>query len=114
MEADPGKEKLLLVRFDGRTKFARKLRDLRKTLIDERGGLSALDTARLYAIDDFALLSLERERLAAERQAGGTIDLDQYGMLCDRCDRLFRRIGPPAKPKTPSFRDRYPAREAAR
>lgn len=93
MELDPSKEKRLLIRFDGRTKFARKLRDLRKRLIEERGGLAALSTVQVDAIDDFALLSLERKRMSDARKAGEEIDLGQYGMLADRCDRLARRMG---------------------
>lgn len=115
MEIDPGKEKLLSIRFDGRTKFARKLRDTRQRLIDERGGLSALGVVQLDAINAFALLSLERERMAAERQAGMEIDLDQFGVLGDRCDRLARRMGNPTKPAAPqSARDRILAAREAR
>ncbi|MCJ2053701.1 hypothetical protein [Methylobacterium sp. J-070] len=92
---DQTKEKRLFVDFDGRTKFARKLRETRERLIAERGGLNTLDAVRLDAIHAFALLSLERERMTAARSAGEAIDLDQFGMLCDRCDRLSRRMGPP-------------------
>ena len=117
MEVDTGKEKRLLVRFDGRTKFARQLRDLRKKLIDERGGLSAIDTARLDAIDDFALLSLERRRMSDARLAGEEINLDRYGMLCDRCDRLARRMGKathrPGAARPMTFDEKLAARRAA-
>jgi hypothetical protein len=115
VKSDLGKEKLLLIGFDGRTKFARDLRDKRARLIEERGGLSALSTVQIDAIGAFALLTLERDRMAAARQAGGTIDLDQYGVLCDRCDRLARRMGDPvSKPVTQSARERILAAREAR
>lgn len=84
----------LFVKQDGRTVWARRLRDVRAKLIEERGGEAALDVARLDAIRAYATLIIEREAMEGRRAAGEAIDVEIYGQLADRCDRLFRRMGP--------------------
>ena len=84
----------LFVAQDGRTVWARRLRDVRAKLIEERGGEAALEAYRLDAIRAYATLIIEREAMEGRRAAGESIDVKIYGQLADRCDRLFRRMGP--------------------
>jgi hypothetical protein len=91
----------------------RRFADLVRILSDERGGAEALDTAKRAAIRAYAALLTEREAMETRLARGEPFDVKLYGETVDRCDRLYRRIGPVEKPKTPSLRDRYLAREAA-
>lgn len=106
--------RLHILPVDGRTVAGRRFRDLVELLEAERGGADALDVATRAAVRMCAQLQVEVELLQAARASGREIDAESLGQLCDRWNRQVRLIGKPTKPKTPSLRERYAAREAAR
>ncbi len=108
----------LFVQHDGRSVWARRLRDVRAKLIEERGGEAALDAVRLDAIRAYATLIIEREAMEGRRAAGEAIDVELYGKLCGHCNRLLTRIGPatvrPGGAPAQTWDEKLAARRAAR
>jgi hypothetical protein len=78
---------------DGRTKEARRFRDVLAQIMDDLGGADRLSEGQKQLARRAALMSLECEKLEAKAVAGEEIDLEAFGKLSDRIGRAFQRLG---------------------
>lgn len=90
---------------DGRSKEARRFRDVLSQIMDDLGGIDHLSEGQKQLARRAALMSLECEKLEAKAVAGKEIDLEAFGKLTDRIGRVFQRLGLKRQPKdvTPSL-----------
>jgi hypothetical protein len=84
---------------DGRSREARRFRDVLAEIVSDLGSASDLSEGQRQLARRAALLSVECERMEAEAVAGKAIDLDTYGKLCDRIGRAFQRLGLRRRPR---------------
>ena len=78
---------------DGRSKEARRFRDVLAEIASDLGGLDQLSEGQKQLARRCALMAVECEKLEAKSISGETIDLEGYGKLCDRIGRAFQRLG---------------------
>ncbi|MQA64501.1 MAG: hypothetical protein GEU76_01145 [Alphaproteobacteria bacterium] len=78
---------LFLDRTDGRSRAARRFRDLLRAFLDKTGGRHA-DTCRALAA-----MCMERERLESKMAAGEVIDTDLLLRLASEIRRSQERVG---------------------
>jgi hypothetical protein len=78
---------------DGRSKEARRFRDVLAEIISDLGGADGLSEGQRQLARRCALMSVECERMEAKSVAGEAIDLDVFGQLSDRIGRAFQRLG---------------------
>lgn len=78
---------------DGRTREARRFRDLLAEIVNDLGGPDGLSEGQRQLARRCAMISVECERLEARAVAGEPFDAEFYGTLCDRLGRAFARIG---------------------
>jgi hypothetical protein len=90
---------------DGRSKEARRFRDVLAQILDDLGGVERLSEGQKQLARRAALMSLECEKLEAKAVAGEEIDLEAFGKLTDRIGRAFQRLGLKRQPRdvTPSL-----------
>ena len=78
---------------DGRSKEARRFRDVLAEIAGDLGGLDHMSEGQKQLARRCALLAVECEKLEAKSVSGEPIDLESYGKLCDRIGRAFQRLG---------------------
>ena len=78
---------------DGRSREARRFRDVLAEIVSDLGGADRLSEAQRQLARRCALIATECERLEARAVAGEGIDLDLFGTLTDRLGRAFQRLG---------------------
>jgi len=84
---------LFLEDVDGRSRQARRFRDILASLVSDLGGLESLSEQQRQLARRGAFLSLQCELLEGKAVAGEDIDLDLFGTLVDRQGRTFQRLG---------------------
>lgn len=105
----------LLPNVDGRSTWARRLRDVMELHLDDLGGEAMVSEAERSIVRRIATLTVEMERLEAEfANAGGAkaADLDLYQRTSGNLRRLLEAIGMKRRPRnvTPDLRDYVSAR----
>jgi hypothetical protein len=100
----------LLAGVDGRSIWARRLRDLIELHEAERGGQDNISEAERAIIRRASTLIVEAERLEAKFALAGEADpadLDLYQRISNSMRRLFEAVGIERKPRdvTPSLAD---------
>jgi hypothetical protein len=93
---------------DGRSREARRFRDVLGEIVSDLGGHDMLSEGQRQLARRCAMLAVECEKIEALGVAGQTIDLEQYGQLTDRIGRCFQRLGLERRAKdvgTPSLSD---------
>jgi hypothetical protein len=78
---------------DGRSVWARRLRDLEALYADDLGGASALSEFQLGLISTCATLRCELEKLEGRLSVGEAVDLDQFGRLVGHYRRCCETLG---------------------
>ena len=78
---------------DGRSKEARRFRDVLAEIISDLGGADHLSEGQRQLARRCAMMSVECERMEGEAVAGKPIDLEVFGKLADRIGRAFQRLG---------------------
>jgi hypothetical protein len=78
---------------DGRSVWARRLRDLETLYADDLGGASALSEFQLGLISTCATLRCELEKLEGRLSVGEAVDLDQFGRLVGHYRRVCETLG---------------------
>jgi hypothetical protein len=98
---------LLSSEVDGRTKIARRYRQICQAMARDAGGADNLSEARAQLIRRFSAAAVLAERLESRLASGEEIDVQEHAMLCSTLVRLAQRIGMSRIPKnvTPSIRD---------
>lgn len=84
---------IFLEAIDGRSRNARRFRDVLAEIASDLGGAACLSEGQRQLARRCALLAVECERIEARAISGGRIDLDEYGKLVDRIGRAFVRLG---------------------
>jgi hypothetical protein len=99
---------------DGRSVWARRLRDLESLYADDLGGASALSEFQLGLISTCATLRCELEKMEGRLSVGEPVDLDQFGRLVGHYRRCCETLGVERRKRdvTPSV-DAYLAHVAA-
>jgi hypothetical protein len=77
----------------GDTAWARRFSDVLAEIISDLGGAQGLSEGQRQLARRCATLACECERMEGITAAGGTIDIDSYGMMTDRLGRAFGRLG---------------------
>jgi len=92
---------------DGRSKVARRFKDVLNEITADLGGADRLSEGQRQIARRVAMLSVQCELLEAQAVAGGEFDIERYGMMTDRLGRAFQRLGlhRVAKDVTPSLAD---------
>ena len=85
---------------DGRSKEARRFRDVLAEIIGDLGGADYLSEGQRQLARRAALMAVECERMEGEAVSGKPIDLEAFGKLSDRIGRAFQRLGLRRVPKT--------------
>ena len=78
---------------DGRSREARRFRDVLGEIVSDLGGADHLSEGQRQLARRCAMLAVECEKIEALGVAGEAIDLDCYGQLTDRLGRAFQRLG---------------------
>jgi hypothetical protein len=92
---------------DGRSKVARRFKDVLNEITGDLGGADRLSEGQRQIARRVAMLSVQCELLEAQAVAGGEFDIERYGMMTDRLGRAFQRLGlhRVARDVTPSLDD---------
>ncbi|MCJ2068592.1 hypothetical protein MKK75_07195 [Methylobacterium sp. J-030] len=103
---------------DGRTVWARRMRDLIELHVADLGGHDAISEAERSLVRRAATLATELERLEAQFAAAGAADpetLDLYGRQAGTLKRILEGLGLRRRPRdvTPDLREYIDARPAA-
>jgi hypothetical protein len=83
----------ILEGIDGRSREARRFRDVLGEIISDLGGHDGLSEGQRQLARRCAMLAVECEKIEALGVAGEAIDLEAYGQLTDRIGRAFQRLG---------------------
>jgi len=78
---------------DGRSREARRFRDVLGEIVSDLGGADRLSEAQRQLARRCALICVQCERMEAKAVSGEEIDLDLFGTLTDRQGRAFQRLG---------------------
>ena len=84
---------------DGRSKEARRFRDVLAEIVSDLGGADHLSEGQRQLARRCAMMSVECERMEGEAVSGKAIDLEAFGKLSDRIGRAFQRLGLKRVPK---------------
>jgi len=109
----------LLPTIDGRSTWARRLRDLINQHVNDVGGIDLVSTAELSLIRRAATITIELERLELRFHSnnGATFpELDAYQRSANTLRRLLQSIGMKRVPRDvtpPTLREYLRSREAA-
>jgi hypothetical protein len=97
----------LLPGVDGRSKAARRFRDIVAALVADQGGLDRCSEARLQLIRRFAAAAVMSEQMETRIAAGESIDVGEYSQLSSTMVRCASRIGIDRRARnvTPALRD---------
>jgi hypothetical protein len=93
---------------DGRSKAARRFRDIYAEIISDLGGDEGrLSEGQRQIARRCAMLSVSAELAEASAVAGEAFDAEAYGVVCDRLGRAFQRLGlkRQARDKTPTIHE---------
>lgn len=92
---------------DGRSKLARRYRDICRAIMADQGGIDRLSETRQQLIRRFAMLSVQAEEMEARLVQGGTVDLAEQSLIASTLVRLATRIGIDRRAKnvTPTLRE---------
>jgi hypothetical protein len=83
----------LLDNIDGRSRMARRYRDIAAALVADAGGIERCSEARLQLIRRFAALSVQAEQLESRLANGEEIDLAAHAHISSTLVRLVSRLG---------------------
>lgn len=89
-----------LARPDGRTRGARRLRDLADSFAEALGGWPALRPLQADAVRRAAELMTLAEQTRASALETGTVDLTSLSQVEGKAERALRALGLPGKPDT--------------
>jgi hypothetical protein len=97
----------LLPDIDGRSRQARRFRDILSALVSDQGGADRLSEARLQLCRRFAAAAVLAEVIEARVVNDEGIDLNEHALLSSTLVRLAQRIGIDRRAKTivPDLRD---------
>jgi hypothetical protein len=84
---------LFVEAIDGRSREARRFRDVLSEIVSDLGGPDTLSEGQRQLARRAAMLSVECERMEGHAVAGKAIDLEMFGQLTDRLGRTFQRLG---------------------
>lgn len=92
---------------DGRSREARRFRDILAQVLCDLGGADRLSEGERQLARRVSMLSMECEVMELRVVAGEAFDAEKYGMLTDRLGRALQRLGlhRVAKDVTPSLAD---------
>jgi hypothetical protein len=83
----------LLDNIDGRSRMARRYRDIAAALIADAGGTERCSETRLQLIRRFAALSVQAEQLESRLANGEEINLAAHAHISSTLVRLVSRLG---------------------
>ena len=88
-------------------------KDIRDQIEEDLGGANYLSEIERQLVRRCTQLSIEAERMEAERAKGGEIDIEQYAAITNALGRAAQRIGFKRRPRdvTPDLRDYIGANE---
>lgn len=78
---------------DGRSRDARRFRDVLAEIVSDLGGADRLSEGQRQLARRCAMIAVECEKLEGKAVAGEEINLETYGQLTDRLGRAFQRLG---------------------
>jgi hypothetical protein len=78
---------------DGRTQTARRFRDLVEAVTGDVGGADILSEAQRQLIRRASALSIMAEAVEADLVRDLGLDINNYGMICDRLRRILESLG---------------------
>jgi hypothetical protein len=78
---------------DGRTQTARRFRDLVEAVTADLGGADILSEAQRQLIRRASALSIMAEAVEADLVRDLGLDINNYGMICDRLRRILESLG---------------------
>lgn len=78
---------------DGRSREARRFRDVLAEIVSDLGGPDTLSEGQRQLARRAAMLSTQCEIMEGQAVAGKAIDLEMFGQLTDRLGRTFQRLG---------------------
>ncbi len=90
---------------DGRSSFARRIRDICVEIASDLGGADRLSEAQRQLIRRAATLSAQCEAAEAQAAGDGEMDLERYVMAVDRLARVLGRLGLQRRAKDLSLDD---------
>jgi hypothetical protein len=98
---------LFVEAIDGRSREARRFRDVVAEIVSDLGGPDTLSEGQRQLARRAAMLSVQCEVMEGNAVAGKAIDLETFGKLTDRLGRTFQRLGLRRKQRdvTPNLRD---------
>lgn len=105
---------LFVEAIDGRSREARRFRDVLGEIVSDLGGPDTLSEGQRQMARRAAMLSVQCEVMEGHAVAGKAIDLETFGKLTDRLGRAFQRLGLKRKKRdiTPTLRDYVRAQAA--
>jgi hypothetical protein len=96
---------------DGRTREARRFRDLFESFAESLGGAAVLTEAERALVRNAASLTVQSEKMQAAVASGHDVDLEQMTRVSNAAVRVMRALGAKAKPRArPTVRDNIAAR----
>lgn len=84
---------LFVEAIDGRSREARRFRDVLSEIVSDLGGPDTLSEGQRQLARRASMLSVQCEVLEGQAVAGKAIDLEVFGKLTDRLGRTFQRLG---------------------
>jgi hypothetical protein len=78
---------------DGRSREARRFRDVLSEIVSDLGGPDTLSEGQRQLARRAAMLSTQCEIMEGQAVSGKAIDLEMFGQLTDRLGRTFQRLG---------------------
>jgi hypothetical protein len=106
--SEPGAAQLHFLReVDGRTKLAKRFKEICRAIARDQGGDERLSEARIQFIRRFAAAAVLAEQMESKLASGEEIDVHTHALLCSSLVRLAQRIGLNRVPKkiTPTLSD---------
>jgi len=77
----------------GRTREARRFRDVLAEIVSDLGGPDTLSEGQRQLARRAAMLSTQCEMMEGLAVAGKAIDIELFGSITDRLGRVFQRLG---------------------
>jgi hypothetical protein len=84
---------------DGKSPWARRMRDIATDLANDLGGPDTLSQQQLSLIRRAATISVELELMESRGSVGEILDLDRYGRAAGNLRRIFECLGLERKAK---------------
>jgi hypothetical protein len=92
-QPDNGKLRLFTHDIDGRTKIAKRYKEICRLMARDAGGADRLSEAKAQLIRRFAAVAVLAEQLEAKLASGDEIDVQEHSLLCSSAVRLAAKIG---------------------